>query len=68
MSAPDASPLPRWRWRPFPEGVPDARSCIAVALSRRADHSEIPPGIWADAGAIVKALRADGFTIRRVKP
>ena len=62
----------RWRARPFPEGAPcDARTSIAVTLARRwslstLDH--IPPGTWADAGAILKALRADGYAVRKVKP
>lgn len=63
---------PRWRGRPFPDGpAPDARTSIAVTLARRwplskLDH--IPAGTWADAGAILKALRVDGFTVRRAKP
>ncbi len=51
--------------RPF--GGTDARSVIAECLARRSGWAEIPPGTWADAGAIVKALRSAGVSLRAVK-
>lgn len=62
---------PRWRVHPFPKvgyRIPDARCSIAVVMAKRAGFDHIPPAIWVDAGAIVRGLRADGFTVRRVKP
>jgi hypothetical protein len=49
--------------RPF--GGSSARAVIAETLARRAGWAEIPPAIWADAGAIVIDLRAAGFRLRK---
>lgn len=51
------------RSRPFGGGT--ARDVIAETLARRGGWAEIRPTHWADAGAAVKALRADGYALRR---
>jgi hypothetical protein len=63
---------PRWRSRPFGADT-SARGVIAECLTLRdsyfeqTDPPQIPPGIWSEAGAIVNALRAAGFVLRRTK-
>ena len=53
-----------WRSREFGTGN-SARHIIAETMARRDRHEDVPPAIWAEAGAIVAALRADGFNLRR---
>jgi hypothetical protein len=57
-----------WRDRRFGEGT-TVRHVIAECLARRNHPSfdYIPPGVWAEAGAVVKALRAEGFPLRRAR-
>ena len=49
--------------RPF--GGTTARDVIARTLAERDGWAEIRPTHWAHAGALVKALRAAGFPLRR---
>lgn len=51
--------------RPF--GGTSAREVIAETLARRRGWAEIPPNVWSDAGAIVKALGAAGIDTTRRK-
>ena len=58
---------PRWHTRDFGEDM-SARGVIAERMARRIGFAYIPPGIWADAGAIVEALREARFSLRRKGP
>jgi len=50
---------------PFQPESTDPRLVIAQVLSERDGRPEIRPMIWADAGALVKALRVKGLLVDR---
>ena len=56
---------PRWRSRPIDDASTHPRMVIARALARYARHDDIPPMIWAEAGAVEKELRAAGQLVDR---
>lgn len=51
--------------RPFDDTSTDPRMIAAQVLARRDGWAEIRPGHWAEAGAIVKALKAAGQLVDR---
>ena len=49
--------------RPFGGGT--ARDVVAEVVARRDGWVEIRPGHWAEAGAVIEALRTAGFPTRK---
>jgi hypothetical protein len=47
--------------RPFQPDSTDARQVVAEVIARRDGWAEIRPGHWADAGVLVKELKAHGM-------
>jgi hypothetical protein len=47
--------------RPFQSNPTDPRQVIAQVLAERSGFTEIRRGHWADSGALVKALKAEGM-------
>lgn len=51
--------------RPFQPDSTDPRVITATVIARRSGWAEIRPGHWAEAGAIVKALKDAGQLVDR---
>lgn len=51
--------------RPFDPASTDPRMIVAIALGKRDGWTEIRPAHWADAGAVVKELKAKGQLVDR---